>query len=240
MSTLRKFDTEAKIDTLKFLPFNRQYKVRQDLADKMRTYGFTVPMTIIKTDVIDGKMSLWIADGQHRCVTAQYVKQIPTGVIVDTKFEDKSDVVRFVASLNSASKKWTLMDYVDSYNYLGYRDYDYVLKMYAKYPYSINTICGIFGGVRKSNAITKKVKDGTYKVMDKAHALKVLELSKSLAMYGKLTSKMLFALYHVANHKHFDETQFVANYQLKFKSVRELVLEDYTDIFTEWGGIPNL
>ena len=132
------------------------------------------------------------------------------------------------------------MDYVDSYNYLGYRDYDYVLKMYAKYPYSINTICGIFGGVRKSNAITKKVKDGTYKVMDKAHALKVLELSKSLAMYGKLTSKMLFALYHVANHKHFDETQFVANYQLKFKSVRELVLEDYTDIFTEWGGIPNL
>ena len=65
------FTTHKTMKDLHLLPFNREVEYRDDLVKKLSEFGFHGTITLIETDLIDGVMRKYIADGQHRAHTAQ-------------------------------------------------------------------------------------------------------------------------------------------------------------------------
>ena len=58
---------------LNHLPFNRDYILRKGLVASMKKRGFIIPILVCYTTAIDGVRQLYILDGQHRALAAQYL-----------------------------------------------------------------------------------------------------------------------------------------------------------------------
>lgn len=230
---LKTFNKED-YNKLNHLSFNRKFSVRNDLVEKMNLYGFTVPINIISTDVIDGKTKLYIADGQHRALSAVYIGIDFIGVINDIKFTKISEIVEYVSSLNSTSKAWRAIDYVEAYNHLNLSDYQILLRIKNNCPYSVETLASILAGNRGRGAVAGKIKNGTFKVTDLEYTQYILTLAGNLSKYEKLSSRMLLALSNTARLKRFNESKFISAYRKNAKFVKDLKLDDYTDIFQSW------
>ena len=221
---------------LHFLPFNRKYSVREELVTSMNKFGFAVPITLIETDLIDGVNKLWIADGQNRLAAAMYLKIQAVGVISPIKFKDKEDIVLFVAKLNSEQKPWSPQNYAEVFAYLGNPHYHKLLKVKHRTPYTISTIAGLLHGIRSkiSGAVGEKIKKGEFKVNHLENTEYVLSLAAELSKYERLTSRMILALGALTGLTIFNESRFKSNYIKNAKKVKELKLDDYSEIFTSW------
>lgn len=228
------FNGASDYNKLNHLPFNRKFSVRQDLINKMNTYGFTCPIFLIETDLIDGKKKKWLVDGQHRAVTAAFLNIPFYAIVIDHKFNSISEIVHFVASLNSAQKPWSAINYVESYNFLNYPEYNILLTIKNSSPYSIETISSLLAGNRRSGWTITHLKNGTFVANHIEQTKYSLSLAAKLGKYQKLTSRMLLALNYVASLKTFDEEKFTLQYKTNAKAIKELKLEDYSDIFSSW------
>ena len=60
-------------DLFKFFDFNREADQNHvnRLVESIKRWGFVSCVTVIKTDAIDGVMSYYILDGQHRFLAAK-------------------------------------------------------------------------------------------------------------------------------------------------------------------------
>jgi len=228
------FNNAKECDKLNHLPFNRNFSVRTDLMDKMNQYGFTVPINIIKTDVIDGVSKLWIADGQHRAATALHLGIPFTGIVNEIPFKKVDDIVKYVSSLNSASKSWSLKNYVEAYNFLNYIDYNTLLKLSNSSPYSVNTLSAMLTGVRSTTNVAEKVKTGQFKINLYDETVDTINHSAVLSKYGRVTSRMIHALHYVKHLPRFDKAKFNKAYISKINTIKELKLDDYTELFQSW------
>lgn len=230
--------TEKDFKKLRYVPFNRSYYVRNDLIQNMNNFGFTVPIILVKIHLFNGKTQIYVLDGQHRCATAQYLNIAVSAILYtqeELHIETMEDLVKFISSLNAASKPWTLIDYANVYNYLNYEEYKKLLKVTNSSPYQISTISTMLYGFRsKGGGINHKIKDGSFKCNLYKETLYTLNLASSLSKYEKLTSRMILALHYVASLKSFDEKKFVKVYKEKCLEVKELKLDNYTDIFSSW------
>lgn len=228
------FNGASDYNKLNHLPFNRSFSVRQDLMDKMNTYGFTCPIFLIETTLIDGKKKKWVVDGQHRAVTAAFLNIPFYAIVVDLQFKSISEIVHYVASLNSAQKPWSAINYVESYNFLNYPEYNTLLTIKNSSPYSVETIASLLGGHRTTGNNLKHLKNGTFVANHIKETKYTLELAAKLGKYQKLTSRMVLALNYVASLKTFDEEKFTLQYKTNAKAIKELKLDDYSDIFSSW------
>lgn len=231
---LIKFNGAKDYNKLSHLPFNRTFKVREDLTNKMNQYGFTVPMILIKTKLINGREEIYIADGQNRAVTAAFLNITFFGILIDKQFKTIEDIVEFVSSLNSAHKPWTALNYAESYAFLGKEDYKKLLELTQQSPYSVETMSNLLTGVRSRGRVVDKIKNGTFQIKQLPETLKTLDLSASLSKYEKLTARMVVALHYISSLSRFDESKFTATYKQKAKEVKELKLDDYSDLFQSW------
>lgn len=231
---LIKFNGAKDYNKLNHLPFNRQFKVRKDLTDSMNKRGFTVPLTLIKTNLINGKEELYIADGQNRAITAAFLDIPFYGVVSDMKFNDMSELVSFVSSLNSAHKSWTADNYAESFAFLGMKDYLKLIQVTQKSPYSLSTIAVMLYGYRSNRIVKSKIEDGNFRINLLKETEFTLSIAANLSKYGKMTSRMILALHYISSLKSFDLLKFTTNYQEKAKQIKELKLDDYTDIFQSW------
>lgn len=231
---LIKFKGSKDYNKLNHLPFNRQFKVREDLTKKMNEYGFQVSLVLIKTNLINGKEEIYIADGQHRAITAAFLNIDFHGTLSDIKFNTVEEIVNYVASLNSAHSPWNTLNYAESYAYLGKKEYQKLLEVTQKSPYSIQTISTMLYGFRRRGDVASHIKDGTFKVNQLEQTLYTLELSAKLSKIEKLSSRMILALHYVASLKSFNEEKFTSMYKDTAKQIKELKLDDYTDVFQSW------
>ena len=230
--------TEKDFKKLHYLPFNRSYYVRNDLITNMNRFGFSVPIILVMIKLFDGITKIFVIDGQHRCATAQYLG-IPVNAILYTQeernIETMTDLVEFVASMNSSAKPWNLMDYAQVYNYLNYPEYKTLITVTNSSPYKISTISNMLAGFRSSRgSASNKIKDGSFKCNLYKETMYTLNLSSKLSKYQKLTARMVLALHYVASLKSFDEKKFIKAYQDKCLEIKELKLDNYTDIFSSW------
>lgn len=228
------FNGANDYNKLNHLPFNRKFAVRTDLMQKMNTYGFTCPLQMIETSLIDGKKKRWLVDGQHRAITAAFLNIPFTAVLIDKEFESIEAIVHYVSSLNSAQKPWSVANYVDSYNFLGYKEYNTLLQVTASSNYSIETVATLLHGFRKAGYNAKALKDGKFKANLLEETKYTLTIAAKLSKYGRLTSRMVTALHYVASLKTFDEEKFTLQYKTNAKAIKELNLDDYSDIFCSW------
>ena len=157
-----KFNGKQDYSKLNHLPFNRRFTVRTDLVQSMNDFGFIDPIKLIETDIITGRKELFVADGQHRAITAAFLDIEFYGVVIDVVFTTKEALVEFVSNLNSTHKVWTISNYVDSYAYLQKEPYKTLLSYKGKNPYSLHTLATMLYGYRSKNSVTKKIEDGTF------------------------------------------------------------------------------
>lgn len=231
---LKVFNGANDYNKLNHLPFNRKFKVRPDLTASMNERGFITPINIIETDIITGKKELFIADGQNRAITAAFLDITFYGVIVENEFKTINDIVEYVASLNSAQKPWNTLNYAESFAYLGYKDYVTLIKMTQSTPYTIDTIGTMLYGYRKHGSVRNKIMHGDFIINQLDLTSKTLDLAARLSKYEPLLSRMVLALHYVSSLSTFNEAKFIKEYSIKGKSVKQLDLSDYTDIFTSW------
>jgi hypothetical protein len=228
------FNGASDYNKLNHLPFNRKFSVRNDLIQKMNTSGFTCPLQLIETSLIDGKKKRWLVDGQHRAITAAFLNIPFTAVLIDLEFKSIEEIVHYVSSLNSAQKAWSISNYVESYNFLGYKEYNTLLQITSSCNYSVETIATLLSGFRAGGYNSKAVKDGRFKANLLNETKYTLSLAAKLSKYGRLTSRMVTALHYVASLKTFDESKFTLQYKTNAKAIKELKLDDYSDIFSSW------
>lgn len=229
------YTKDSQFDKLNFLPFNRKYKVRQDLIDSMNKFGFIVPVVCIRTKLINGANSLWVLDGQHRLVTAQFLN-IPVEIVIiePVGVETIEDLVHIVAAMNSKTLPWKLDNYADAFNYLNYPEYRKLVKITNSCPYSINTIAALTYGIRRSGHCTNSVKNGTYICNNEENTKLALSYAAELSKHEPLTSRMLLALAQTMTMKSFSKEVFTKKYIKDAKCIKELKLDDYSDIFLSW------
>lgn len=231
---VKKFNGATDYGKINHLPFNRNFSVTEGLINSMNKYGFTVPILFIKTSLIDGKMKEWLIDGQHRAITAAFLNIPFEGLVNEYEFKSIEEIVDYMSTLNSSQKSWKAINYVTAYNFLGYKDYNILLNVKNSCVYSIETIAVLLLGLRTSGNTTNKLKSGTFKVNNLKETQYCLELSAKLGKYQKVTSRMLLALSYVSSLKSFDETKFIENYKKNSNIIKELKLDDYSDLFASW------
>lgn len=225
---------KAGFKKLRFLPFNRPFGVRKDLIEKINTYGFISPIKVIITDLITGAEELFVVDGQHRAAAANFLDITFYAEIIDLKFKSASEIVQFVASLNSTQVNWTTISYVNAYVYLGYPEYIKLNKYTKRGPYSISAVASMLNGIRTKGATPHSVKEGTFVASLTKEFEYTLEVSAKASKFARLTNRMGLGIHYVANLKSFNEEKFLKNFEKHYEYVRDLGLDDFTDIFMSW------
>lgn len=230
------FKTEKDFKKINHLPFNREYSVRQDLIKSMNQSGFIVPIILLNTDLVDGQEKLWILDGQHRCITAQFLNIPVIGEIIEpNNINSVEDIVQLVSSLNSNSKRWNLKNYAEAYNFLGFPDYRELLKVTHSCPYSVSTVGDLLNGHANSKGgASKYIQNGTFKIVDKIGTVEAIRYAAELSSFERVSARMLVALKRTMGLKTFDKALFTKKYKENLNIIRDLKLEDYTNIFQSW------
>jgi len=230
------FRTEADFKKINHLPFNREYSVRQDLIKSMNQSGFIVPIILLKTDLVDGKEKLWILDGQHRCITARFLGIPVTGeIITPENINSVEDIVQLVSSLNSNSKRWNLTNYAEAYNFLGFPAYRELLKVSHNCPYSVSTVGDLLNGHANSKGgASKYIQNGTFTIVDKHGTLEAIKYAAELSAFERVSARMLVALKRTMGLRTFSKSLFTKKYKENIDMIRDLKLEDYTNIFQSW------
>lgn len=230
---LIKIEGRKGYEKLHNLPFNRQFSVRPELTDSIKKYGFINPVLLVETDVVDGKMKTWIADGQNRALSAAYLDITFYGIVVQQEFKEVSELVSFVAQLNSTQKSWSCTDYAEAYNYLSHPEYHKLLVTKNKYTYSTETVAAMMTsrtmGMRAQ--APRLIKSGKFVASLMKEVDDTMEMAKVLSRHKKITSRMLLALHQVRGQHNFNDEVFINNFLNNQDLVWETKEENYMNLF---------
>lgn len=226
--------TDEEYNQIYFLPFNRDYKFRDDLARSFNEFGFQGSIDIIETNLIDGVLRRYAAEGQHRMITARRLGITCIGQICTHKFVDIPQIVKYVAIKNNTNKKWTPENYVSVYTYLKFVPYQLLTALTKTCAYSCTTVAAMLYGFRSRFFVGGLIETGKFTINLYPETDYTLELCAKLSKYGVVTARMALALHYVASLTNFDEAKFTAKYIEEYECVKELKLDDYTDVFQSW------
>lgn len=213
-------------------PKNRDSGYKEDIAESIRTHGFTCPIQIVKTNLVDGTMKLYIIDGHNRAKTAEFLDIEYKGYIIDNKFNTLDEIVRYMATINNSQTPWTVNDYVKVYAKVGFEHYQNLVKIKTEWPYSFYTLAMILSN--KPNGVTDALTSGSFKIMRYDSALSTLKFSGELSNSRKLSNRMLISLDKVMMLPKFDRSKFRAEYMKHCNKLSELKLDNFDDLFQSW------
>jgi len=165
-----------------------------------------------------------IIDGQHRYLISQELN-LPINYIVAKKYGLKE-----VQVLNANMKNWQVVDYVNGYCDLGYKDYEIYRDFVADYGFShllaVLLLSGKHQGGGKVSSTTK-FKEGLFKVKDLNNAKRIAEKLKMIEPYykGFMRRSFFLAMYSMFVNENFEFTEFLG----KLKQ-QPTTLQDCTNI----------
>lgn len=223
-------DFDKKVNSM---PFNRDAKVRKDLIESMNKWGFTVPILMIKTNLLDGFDRIYIVDGHNRAVTALYLNIPFSGKLLPNKFSNVEELVEFVSSLNNSQKAWINMDYIRSYAHVGKKEYIDLIQVKSKTPYSITATAMVLSSVNK-NAQSENIKKGTFKITRLKEAQEVFNYAGELSKYKPLSNRMVLSLNAVMALEIFDKKKFEEAYAKHCHKISKLSLDSFESTFISW------
>lgn len=191
---------------LGFIPFNRHYGYREDLAIKIKDQGFIHPMMVVLTDAMPGQkkgiFKPYILDGQNRHVTVEEMKHSFDYVVV-AKTSDLDEIAAMVISYNSESRAWIAENYIRLYMHFGYPDYRYLFNLAnrdKKNPVSYTTVYSLLMGATK-RAYSGPLQNGAFVITHRRQTVAILEEIKEMRkVLTKVTNRMIlgFAAFYVS------------------------------------------
>ena len=223
-------DFDKKINSM---PFNRDAKVRKDLVINMIKYGFTVPILMIKTNLLDGFERIYIVDGHNRAVTALHLNIPFYGTLLPNKFSNVEELVEFVSSLNNSQKAWINMDYIRSYAHVGKKEYIDLIQVKSKTPYSITAVATTLSSVGKT-VQSDSIKKGNFKITRLKEANEVFSYAGELSKYKPLSNRMMLSLNVVMALEIFDKKKFTEAYAKYCHKISKLSLDRFETTFISW------
>lgn len=250
VQTVEKFMYFSKPEDFKqirMLPFNREACFRQDLANSMNEFGFIGTIDLIYTDLFSegeekGQFFLYVPEGQHRVITAMQLGLTVVGKVHEHKFTSIPEVVKFVAFLNSTQKAWSPMVYINCYVSLKMPAYQTLVNITKASAFTVSTIAIMLYGFRSKGAVASAIKSGDFVcncLNETMFTLKVSNvLNRAIKQVDKkakgMTNRMVLGLHNVTMRENFNIEKFTEKYVEKYKDVKELNLDDYSDIFASW------
>jgi len=165
-----------------------------------------------------------IIDGQHRFLVSQELK-LPINYIISKNYGLKE-----VQVLNANMKNWQIVDYVNGYCDLGYKDYLIYREFVADYGFQSQVAILLLSGEYPSGndvSAGTKFKEGTFKVQDYNEAKRKAEKIMMIEPYykGYLRRSFILALVGMFKNENFEFTEFIA----KLKQ-QPTTLQDCTNV----------
>jgi hypothetical protein len=233
-SSLIEFPTrEDFAKKINSMPFNRDPKVVQKLVENMNKWGFTVPILLIKTNLLDGYDRIYIVDGHNRATTALYLNIPFRGILLPNKFSNLEELVEFVSSLNNSQKAWINMDYIRSYAHVGKKEYIDLIQIKSKTPYSITAVATTLSSVGKTTP-SENIKKGNFKITRLKEANDVFTYAGELSKYKPLSNRMMLSLNAVMALEIFDKKKFTEAYAKYCHKISKLSLDRFESTFISW------
>jgi len=234
--TNKVFNGSIGYKKLSFLPFNRDFALRESLVKSMQDRGFITHIYCCYSKVITGGRELYVLDGQHRALAAQYLN-IPFHVaILDIEPTTTEELVNLVAIYNNTSVCWQLDTYCKAYAILGKPDYVELLRMSKENGQTVSTVAFLLGGSTCSRSLSNStlLKTGMFKIHAKVTAEETLALAKTLDY--KMSGRMIMAFHYVRLTKdNFNFLKFKKEFNKEYKNLKNSKLDDFTDKFIIMG-----
>jgi hypothetical protein len=118
---------------------------------------------------------LIVCDGQHRVYFAELYK-LPVYYVVAGEDEEIN-----IAKINSTVKNWTIDNFVKMFADQGNQNYVEAYEYMTRHNLRATTAFTIMGDQATPFSISKQIKEGTYRVADRMHALNVGETYMAVA-----------------------------------------------------------
>ena len=151
-----------------------------------------------------------IIDGQHRFLISQELK-LPINYIISKNYG-----LNEVQILNANMKNWTIVDYVNGYCDLGFKDYEIYRNFIADYGFtnqvSLYLLSGEFISGNSEVSISIKFKEGKFKVKDLENSRRIADKIMMIEPYykGYLRRSFIYALVGMFKNENFEFTEFLA------------------------------
>lgn len=177
-----------------------------------------------------------VIDGQHR-LTAAMSLQVPISfeVVEGLRIED-------VMSINTNSKSWSMMDFINSWIVLEKPDYQVLLDYIEKYGMNPTTAAGILSGYGKFKSgvgfnISALIKSGDFKVASLSYAEKIgdqlLKLKKYTDFDPGKDREFIAAIMRLNTNKSYDPDHFLSKLKLHDLTIEKRPSEKYYIILIE-------
>ncbi len=163
----------------------------------------------------DGKLRM--EDGQHKKTAAEELGW-KFSYVVDNNYRHGD-----MHTQADLQKKWDTEDYRHNHAYNGNENYKYIGKFRKLHPGLTWTICIELLGRITTGGITKRFKDGKFKIDPTNKALKIAVLLDKLAKGYKGHTGMAFkrAVIHMFYNKKFNEAHFLKKMKMSLNDLGE-------------------
>lgn len=198
------------------LPFNRKKKESHvlELMESIKQFGILSYGVVVETDLVDGVMRKWIADGQHRMESEERLG-LPFYYTMTT-VKSLEELVLLVAKLNATSKPWPISQYLETWASLKAPDYVTLRNTQMETKIQISILLEIFSG--KDRRMAKKLlTGGKFSIPDIAQSKKFIKYILDIRTIPSLPKSRVFssALLKVFKESTYNHQVFVNNLKEK-------------------------
>jgi hypothetical protein len=209
------------------------------LAQSINRMGVIRPIVVANFTYI-GKEGTYIIDGQH--LYHALLRNNLDFPYVEITINSDADLVEVIALLNSSSKSWTLLDYIQAWTYI-VPDYKILMSHFNTYDLEILQLASILhfnvvGAFPDSGKISKVIKNGTFNVINQPACIKLLDcitdVLKIIPRMDRMSNKKFVAAYvdYYNSKKDYDHAKFCKVLekhapQLKFVTIDKDTLADF-------------
>lgn len=209
------------------------------LAQSINRMGVIRPIVVANFTYL-GKEGTYIIDGQH--LYHALLRNNLDFPYVEITINSDADLVEVIALLNSSSKSWTLLDYIQAWTYI-VPDYKILMSHFNTYDLEILQLASILhfnvvGAFPDSGKISKVIKNGTFNVINQPACIKLLDcitdVLKIIPRMDRMSNKKFVAAYvdYYNSKKDYDHAKFCKVLekhapQLKFVTIDKDTLADF-------------
>lgn len=173
------------------------------------------------TTIIMVNENFEIIDGQHRFLICKELK-FPINYIIQ-----KGYGLNEVQILNANMKNWTIIDYVNGYCDLGFKDYEIFRNFINEYNFThqvaLFLLSGEFQSGSNDNAINVKFKQGKFKVKNLENSKRIADKIMMIEPYykGFLRRSFIYALVGIFKNENFEFTEFLSKLKQQPTSLQD-------------------
>lgn len=213
------------------------------LANSIDKMGIVRPVIIAVISFLDGKSVKYIIDGQHLYTACLRLNVDIPYTEIDVK--DINDLVEKIALLNSSSKSWVLMDYIQAWKCIN-KDYILLETLFQRYDIELSQLAQIlYSGYTAitNNSISTVLKKGQFFIKD-IHSSKILldritDVLKLVPRYDRISNKTFISAFSLfASHPGYNH-ELTKKFLIENKDLFNLSTQDPEEFNKLFNKIPN-